>query len=152
MTPTPTRTPLPPGGTVGIDGPKPAPGGTIYATGQVPVAGLAACLALVPNGTWTAGAPFGGTALVSTTLPAGTSALFTHAPVGPAPPAGAYGVLLLDGACGTASPAILAAYAAGPDPGLDMSVPDIPAVGSAGLVALAALLALAALPLLRRFR
>jgi hypothetical protein len=114
------------------------------------VAGLAACLALVPNATWTAGAPFGGTAVVSTTLPGGSSALFAHAPVGPAPAAGAYDVLLLDGACGATSPAILAAAAAGPDPGLDMSVPDIPAIGAAGLLALAALLGLAAIPLLRR--
>ncbi len=150
-TPTPTRTPLPTGA-VAIDSPKPRAGETVYASGQVPVAGLPACLALVPNGTWTVGAPFSGSSVASTTLPGGPSALFTHVAVGAAPPTGAFDVLLLDGACGAASPAILAAFDAGPGPGLDLSIPDIPAVGGAGRLALAALLALAAVPLLRRLR
>jgi hypothetical protein len=72
--------------------------------------------------------------------------------VGTAPAGGAWDVVLVDGQCPAAGGRILAATGAGPDPALDLTAADIPAVGAAGRIALAALLALAALPLLRRLR
>jgi hypothetical protein len=147
-------TPTPPAavGAVGIDAPKPRAGETIFASGRVPVAGLPACLVLVPNAIWTIGTPFGGTPVLSAPLPGSSSPAFTHVPLGTAPAKGAYDVLLLDGSCGVGPQTILAASDAGADPALDLSASDIPAVGVAGRIALAALLALAALPLLRRLR
>jgi hypothetical protein len=122
----------------------------VYASGQLPAAGLAGCLVLVPNGTWVVGDTFAGTVTLSATVPASASASFSNVPLGPAPSTGAFDLLLLDGACGAPSLTILSADAAGPEPGLDLSAQSIPAVRPSWLPLLALLLALAALPLLRR--
>ncbi|GEM_PF-1949689 len=153
-TPTPTVTPTttptvvptaPPA--VDLGATTAVPGQALLASGSVPDTALSYQLCLIANATWTLGAPFGGVCTLSAPLTSPTNA-FTGAPLGPAPGAGSYDLLLL----GPAS-TVLAADDASSAPGLVVTgLADVPVGGGAGLLGFAFLIAAGAWVLLRQFR
>ena len=129
--------------TIGLNSLNPPVGGSVRISGTVPEGGQSYCLCLVPDGSGT-GPSFAGVCILShpiTPPETAYSALF-----GPIPSGGPYRVLLLDGPCGSQSPAVLATSApleAGPE--------DIPALGGIGFFLLIGLAGTSGYLLVRRF-
>jgi len=104
-------------------------------------------LCLIAHATWTLGSPFGGVCTLSAPLTSPTIA-FSGVPLGSAPGAGSYDLLLL----GPAS-TVLAADDASAAPGLVVTgLANVPVGGRAGLLGFAFLIAAGAWVLLRQFR
>ena len=148
VTPTTTPTVVPPAPpAVDLGATTAVPGQALLASGNVPDTSLSYQLCLIANATWTLGAPFGGVCTLSAPLTSPTNA-FSGAPLGPAPGAGSYDLLLL----GPAS-TVLAADDASSAPGLVVTgLADVPVGGRAGLLGFAFLIAAGAWVLLRQFR
>ena len=148
VTPTTTPTVVPTANpAVDLGATTAVPGQALLASGNVPDTSLSYQLCLIANATWTLGAPFGGVCTLSAPLTSLTNA-FSGAPLGPAPGAGSYDLLLL----GPAS-TVLAADDASSAPGLVVTgLSDVPVGGRAGLLGFAFLIAAGAWVLLRQFR
>ena len=157
-TPTPTTTPTPGTPAVALATPNPPAGGSLGVSGTVPVAAQPYCLCLVADASYVVGNPYAGGCLVSTGItPPGLS---YSSSVGPVPSGGPYRILLLEGACATASPVkggegllgtslhtILAVSAAF----LPGNGGAIPALGGYGFIVLLGILATSGFLLIRRF-
>ena len=141
VTPTPTVLPV-----VGLNVTAAVPGQPLVVAGTVPDTGLTYSLCLIPNGSWTIGGTFAGPCYLLRSFTTPTNA-FSGIPLGPAPPPGAYDLLLRD-----PGNTIVAAQDASAAPGLLVGASEIPAVGRIGLFGLALLVAAGAWVLLRQFR
>lgn len=145
---TPTTTPVPTAAPdVDLGATTAVPGQALLASGSVPDTYLSYQLCLIANATWTLGSPFGGVCTLSAPLTSPTIA-FSGVPLGSAPGAGSYDLLLL-GPTST----VLAADDASAAPGLVVTgLANVPVGGRAGLLGFAFLIAAGAWVLLRQFR
>jgi len=148
VTPTTTMTPVPTAAPdVDLGATTAVPGQALLASGSVPDTSLSYQLCLIAHATWTLGSPFGGVCTLSAPLTSPTIA-FSGVPLGSAPGAGSYDLLLL----GPAS-TVLAADDASAAPGLVVTgLANVPVGGRAGLLGFAFLIAAGAWVLLRQFR
>jgi len=128
-----------------------APGQPVEVSGSVEVLGIPYCVALVSNGTWVVGGPAPpGPYLLSLGVTPDTSS-FGPLDLGPAPPPGAFDVLLLAGTC-AAPTSIAAADAEGPAPGLVTGSFDVPTLDDRGRLLLVVLVVAAGTLAVRRLR
>jgi hypothetical protein len=95
VTPTTTMTPVPTAAPdVDLGATTAVPGQALLASGSVPDTSLSYQLCLIAHATWTLGSPFGGVCTLSAPLTSPTIA-FSGVPLGSAPGAGSYDLLLL---------------------------------------------------------